>query len=115
MKILNFWRRLGPSPAKVYEYSMLELSWAWKKDFDLWVVSSSLNHIDTVICGGTEKAWRFTGFYGAPETHHRSVSWNLLRNLHNQFSLPWLFGADFNELVKSHEKKGRCPRPYGQM
>ena len=85
----------------------------WKKDFDLQVVSSSLNHIDTVIFGGTDKAWRFTGFYGAPETHHCSDSWNLLRNLHNQLSLPWLCGGDFNELVKSHEKKGGRPRPYG--
>ena len=84
----------------------------WKKDFDLWVVSSSLIHIDTVICEGTEKAWRFTGFYGALETHRRSISWNLLRNLHNQFSLPWLCGGDFNEHVKSHEKKGGRPRPY---
>ena len=68
-----------------------------------------------MICEGTEKAWRFTGFYGTPETHRRSISWNLLRNLHNQFSLPWLCGGDFNELVKSHEKKGGRPRPYGQM
>ena len=87
----------------------------WKKDFDLRVVSSSLNHIDTVICGGTEKAWRFTGFYGTQETHQRSISWNLLRNLHNQFSLPWLCGGDFNELVKSHEKKGGRLSPYDQM
>ena len=85
----------------------------WKKDFDLRVVSSSINYINAVIFGGTEKAWRFTGFYGAPETHRRPDSWNLLRNLHNQFSLPWLCGGDFNELVKSHEKRGGRPRPYG--
>ena len=34
----------------------------WKKDFDLRVVSSSLNCIDTIIFGDTNKAWRFTGF-----------------------------------------------------
>ena len=87
----------------------------WKKDFDLRVVSSSLNRIDTIIFGDTDKAWRFMGFYGILENHRRSDSWNLLRNLHNQFSLPWLCGGDFNELVKSHEKRGGRPHPYGQM
>lgn len=46
----------------------------WKKYFKLRVVSSSLNHIDTVIFKGTDKAWRFTSFYGALETHLCSVS-----------------------------------------
>ncbi|XP_030963604.1 uncharacterized protein LOC115984727 [Quercus lobata] len=87
----------------------------WKKDFNLWVVSASINHIDAVIFEGTDKAWRFTGFYGAPETHLRSASWNLLRTLHNQLDLPWLCGGDFNELLKSHEKRGGRPHPYGQM
>ena len=68
-----------------------------------------------MIFGGTDKAWRFTGFYGAPETHRHSDSWNLLRNLHNQFTLSWLCGGDFNELLKSHEKRGGHPCPYGQM
>ena len=85
----------------------------WKKYFDLRVVSSSLNHIDTIIFGGTNKAWRFMGFYGISKTHRLSDSWNLLRNLHNQFSLPWLCGGDFNELVKSHEKRGGRPHAYG--
>ena len=40
----------------------------WKKDFDVKVESSSLNHIDVVINGGKENAWRFIGFYEAPET-----------------------------------------------
>ena len=87
----------------------------WKKDFSVRVVSASLNHIDAVIFEGTDKAWRFTGFYGAPETHLRSASWNLLRTLQNQCDLPWLCGGDFNELLKSHEKSGGRPRPFGQM
>ena len=42
-------------------------------------------------------------------------SWNLLRELNNRFSVPWLCGGDFNELLKSHEKSGGHLRPYGQM
>ena len=53
----------------------------WKKDFDVKVESSSLNHIDIIINGDKENAWSFTGFYGAPETQLRIDSWNLLRNL----------------------------------
>ena len=87
----------------------------WKKDFNVYVESSSLNHIDVVINKGKEKAWRFTGFYGAPETLLRDETWNLLRDLHSRFSLPWLCGGDFNELLKSHEKCGGRLRPYGQM
>ena len=87
----------------------------WKKDFDLQVMLSSHNHIDVLINGGKENVWRFTSFYGAPETQHRMESWNLLRDLNNRFSVPWLCGGDFNELLKSHEKLGGRLRPYGQM
>ena len=43
----------------------------WKNDLLIDVVSSSLNHIDVIINKDTEEAWRFTGFYGEPETHKR--------------------------------------------
>ena len=68
-----------------------------------------------MINKGKENAWRFTGIYGAPETHLRMETWNLIRELKIQFSLPWLCGGDFNELLKSHEKHGGRLRPYGQM
>ena len=57
----------------------------WKKNFNVSIESSSLNHIDVVINKGKEKAWHFIGFYGAPETHLRDESWNLLRDLHSRF------------------------------
>ena len=68
-----------------------------------------------MINKGKENAWHFTGIYGVPETHLRMETWNLIRELKSQFSLPWLCGDDFNELLKSHEKHGGCLRPYGQM
>ncbi|XP_030939909.1 uncharacterized protein LOC115964800 [Quercus lobata] len=87
----------------------------WKKDFDLQVMSSSHNHIDILINRGKVNVWRFTGFYGAPETQLRMESWDLLRDLNNRFSVPWLVGGDFNKLLKSQEKLGGWLRPYGQM
>ena len=40
----------------------------WKKDVDLLMENSSQNYIDAVINKGKEESWRFTGFYGFPET-----------------------------------------------
>ena len=78
----------------------------WKNDIEVEVESSSLNHIDAVINKSSGKAWRFTGFYGNTETHRRSESWDLLRQLHGRNSLPWLCTGDFNEIVKQSEKSG---------
>lgn len=60
----------------------------WKDDTEVDVVSSSLNHIDATINKSSKEAWRFTGFYGKPETHKRHKSWDLLWYLHGQNSLP---------------------------
>ena len=60
----------------------------WKNDLKVDVVSSSVNHIDAIINKDSETAWHFTGFYGEPETHKRHESWDLLRSLHQQSSLP---------------------------
>lgn len=87
----------------------------WKKDFNLHIESSSINHIDALINKGQENVWRFIGFYGAPETHLQMESWNLLKDLRGCFDLPWLCVGNFNELLKTHEKFWGCLRPYGQM
>lgn len=78
----------------------------WKSNFDISVVISSLNHIDAVINAGKVNSWRFTGFYGCPETHKHHESWNVLKNLNLSSYLPWLCARDFKEIVKSHEKMG---------
>ena len=91
------------------------LALIWKHDFDLTVDTSSLNHIDAIINKGKEEEWRFTSFYGASKTHKHHESWNIQKNLNQKFSLPWLCGGDFNEILKSHEKYGRRPRPINQM
>ena len=87
----------------------------WKKDVVVDVESSSLNHIDFLINKGKEDEWRFTGFYGASETQKRVKSWDLIRSLHNRFRVPCLVVGDFNEIIKSSEKRGGRLRPYLQM
>ena len=46
----------------------------WKNGIEVDVESSSLNHIDAIVNRTSEKPWRFTGFYGEPETHRRFES-----------------------------------------
>ena len=87
----------------------------WKNDTKVDVASSSLNHIDATINKSSREAWRFTSFYGEPETHKRNESWNLLRQLHGQNSLLWLCASDFNEITKQLEKLGCRLRPHIQM
>ena len=55
----------------------------WKEDFPLEVVKYSKNYIDSVINKGMENAWRFTGFYGEPDTTKRHEAWSKLRTLKN--------------------------------
>uniref|UniRef100_A0A2N9FN80 Protein kinase domain-containing protein n=1 Tax=Fagus sylvatica TaxID=28930 RepID=A0A2N9FN80_FAGSY len=87
----------------------------WKKCVNIRVHSFSPSHIDAVVDEASDNAWRFTGFYGAPETHKREESWTLLRQLNSQNTLPWCCMGDFNELVRLEKKQGRHTRSERQM
>ena len=62
-----------------------------------------------------EGEWRFTGFYGEPETHRRMEVWNKLRGLNNRSSIPWLYAGDFNEISRQDEKMGGPLMGHNQM
>ncbi|MBA0548825.1 hypothetical protein Golob_019897, partial [Gossypium lobatum] len=47
-----------------------------------------------------------TGFYENPDKRRRSASWDLLRQLNHDQSIPWVVLDDFNEIANSFEKKG---------
>ncbi|XP_074302488.1 uncharacterized protein LOC141634059 [Silene latifolia] len=81
------------------------LAFMWKKDIDCSFVSASMHHMDFHVREG-EKEWQITGFYGWPAVSDRHLSWDLLRLLHEQSSLPWLCIGDFNEILYSTEMKG---------
>ena len=44
--------------------------------------------------------WRFTRFYGEPNTIQRKEGWNMLRMLSSKSKLPWCCFGDFNELLE---------------
>ena len=80
----------------------------------MWVDSFSRFHIDAIIQGGSREAWRFTGFYGEPNTNEREEAWNMLRMLHSKPHLPWVCMGDFNEILLSEEKRGGGGGGLGQ-
>ena len=73
-------------------------------------------HIDSIVIDdhGNRK-WRFTGFYGHPETGKREELWRLLDELERRFTLPWICMGDFNEILHLGEKVGGSLRPERQM
>lgn len=88
----------------------------WKDPFDVTLKSFTSGHIDCIIYHG-EKMWRFTGFYGHPETACHHQSWELLCRLNGMTDmrgLSWLVGGDFNEICYDSEKLGGNPRPLNQ-
>ena len=87
----------------------------WKEGCNLSLDTYSPNHIDVIINKGSKDEWRFTGFYGEPDTRNRNESWEKLRRLKNKFTLPWLCAGDFNEILKADEKLGGRLRPNRQM
>ena len=61
------------------------------------------------------KSYRFTRFYGNPDTSKRDESWDLMRHLKPFSPRPWLCVGDFNEITEQHKKEGANPRKESQM
>ena len=91
------------------------LALMWKNSSKVWVGSFSTYHIDAIINGGIEDAWRLTGFYGEPKTSIRNERWNMLRMLGSKPKLSWCCFRDFNELLEVEDKKGGAPRAHNLM
>ncbi|XP_057809017.1 uncharacterized protein LOC131023491 [Salvia miltiorrhiza] len=88
----------------------------WIDSCVLNVSSYSNGHIDCMI-KTNEMWWRFTGFYGNPDTQQRKHSWSLMRRLacSGSMDIPWLLGGDFNEITKRAECCERSKRSWAQM
>lgn len=50
--------------------------------------------------------WRFTSFYGILDRARIRESWNLLRTLSRDNSLPWCVIGDYNDIPSNDDKRG---------
>ncbi|XP_031092171.1 uncharacterized protein LOC115996872 [Ipomoea triloba] len=88
------------------------LALLWMSSIDLDITAYSNNHIDAVLAMDIGRpSFRFTGYYGFPERQRRRDSWNMLRTLAAQSTLPWVVMGDFNDLLHHSDKRGRVPHP----
>lgn len=91
------------------------LAMLWRGRNNVWVDSFLSYHIDVIVNGGSENAWRLTGFYGEPDTSIRNEGWNMLRMLSSKPKLLWCCFGDFNGLLQLQEKRGGPPRAHSLM
>lgn len=92
------------------------LALLWDKGTNVCIQSYSKNHIDaTVQLNNQTDMWRFTGFYGEPDTSKRKRTWNLLKRLVEVSYRDWVCMGDFNEVLLSHEKRGGGIMPEWRM
>ena len=92
------------------------LALLWKDGVELEIQNYSRRHINAIVLPekGRER-WKFTGFYGNPETHKRHEAWALLSNLADFEPRPWMCMGDFNEIMARDEKLGGNERAMWQI
>ncbi|KAK6145264.1 hypothetical protein DH2020_022084 [Rehmannia glutinosa] len=83
----------------------------WKIKDMIQLLSYSDNHINVLVHLRDVDSWRLTGFYGFLERCKRCQSWDLIRSLYKQSSLPWCCIGDFNDLLNPSEKRGSIEHP----
>lgn len=78
--------------------------------FDCTMTTNSSNYIDVKVTSVNGPSWRLIGFYGYPDSSRRRDSWDLLRNLARDNSLPWCIVGDYNDLFSNDDKRGSADR-----
>lgn len=82
----------------------------------LHVSDFSPRFIDVEIGGGPgDPPQRLTGFYGHSRTQDRDQSWQLVCDIGDNDSLPWVMIGDFNEIMNTSEKVDGPQRSERQM
>ena len=82
----------------------------WKKEVRIYSRTTTFSCIDVSVEESDGRMWRLTGVYGEPNWDNKERTYQLLRDLHAQSTLPWVAVGDFNEILFSSEKEGGAPR-----
>jgi hypothetical protein len=83
----------------------------WKNKVRCRIINYSQNFINIELSSDSWNSCRFTGFYGYPEHERRRESWDLLRSLAQDTSLPWCVMGDFNDMLSAEDKRGGTAQP----
>ena len=72
-------------------------------------------HIDSWIADRSGEQWRLTCLYGDANRGLRYETWDTMKRLRGESTLPWLCIGDFNEILRQEEQMGPNPRDSAQM
>ncbi|KAK1355103.1 hypothetical protein POM88_048359 [Heracleum sosnowskyi] len=89
------------------------ITFLWRNQCEVELFSYSTNHIDVLIETKGWNKYRLTGLYGEPDRMKMKDTWELIRKLHSQMSVPWVILGDMNNITRQEEKRGG--RPYGRL
>jgi hypothetical protein len=83
----------------------------WKREVKIVQIYAEPNYIDVRVEEGENKIWRFTGMCGEFKWADKYRTWDRMKSVYQQNSLPWLVMGDLNEILYAHEKEGGNVRP----
>lgn len=76
-------------------------------ELHMTILSSSLHYINALVNDSNrEKVWRFCGIYGWAGRSNKHLTWQLMRQLKDEWDNNWLCIGDFNEVCYNFEKMG---------
>lgn len=86
-----------------------------KDDVNLVIKNFSQYHIDSWISEPGKDQWRLTCFYGEANRSLRFKTWDTMKRLRGESTLPWVCIGDFNEILRPEEQMGPNPRDSSQI
>uniref|UniRef100_A0A803QNA4 Uncharacterized protein n=1 Tax=Cannabis sativa TaxID=3483 RepID=A0A803QNA4_CANSA len=83
----------------------------WRNKDDVTLLRYTHDYIDVQVNAADGITWRLTGCYGEPNRSLRAQTWNMLRTLSADNTLPWCVIGDINNVLAHDDKKGGTPYP----
>ena len=71
----------------------------WKNSFEVAIKNYSEYHVDAWVMEPGKEQWRLTCFYGEATRSLRYKTWETMKRLRGESTLPWLCIGDFNEIL----------------
>jgi hypothetical protein len=87
----------------------------WQSEIHVQPICACPNYIDVRIVEEVDKEWRFTGLYGEFKWAEKYKTWDRIKSIKQNNTLPWLIMGDLNEIMYEHEKEGGRVRPQRFM